>query len=374
MIKKSTLSKSDSNIIKGLCMLLIMFHNYFHLIIPRTGENEFEFDPDNFQRFIHFITIDPLNIIRFTSSYLGHYGVQLFIFISSYGLYLSYKDRGLSWLSFMKKRIGKLYPTLVIGLVLIFLLIVFEGRGFPSGHQVKIGLLKLTLLYNFIPSEALSFSGPWWFFSVIVQLYAIFPILMAVIKKFGSNSMLVTALIFIGISMAFDLYTDIPRFSIYFTFIGQLPVFSLGIYFASQEKIKISAVVLSIALVVFALGNVNQYVWYFSFVAVTLLLLAAIIMIMPLLARFKRLNSFIIFTGSISLFLFVIHGSLRNPFVAIAEKYDNPFLTFVLSFGFIAVSYLVALMIRIIEKQAQEFIHSGYNVKILLAKIRANDF
>ena len=240
MIKKTILSRRDCNVIKGLCMLLIMFHNYFHYIDPRIGENEFEFDVDNFHRFINFAGTDPLNIIRYLSSYLGHYGVQLFIFISSYGLYLSYQNRELGWFNFMKTRIAKLYPTLVVGLVFVFLLIIFQLNSFPSAPQTKEGLLKLTLLYNFIPHEALSFSGPWWFFSLIIQLYAVFPVLLLLVKKYGSNSMLVTASIFIMVSMAFDLYMSIDGFSIYYTFVGQLPLFSLGVYFAARKEIKIS--------------------------------------------------------------------------------------------------------------------------------------
>ena len=374
MIKKQGLSKGDSNIIKGLCMLLIMFHNFFHLIKPNTGENEFDFSRNYFQNFISFISSAPLEFIRHTFSYFGHYGVQLFIFISAYGLYLSYKDRDIQWFSFMKKRISKLYPTLLIGLVFVFILIVLHTYNFPSGHQVKTGLMKLTLLYNFIPNEAISLSGPWWFFSVIVQLYAVFPILLKLAKKYGPNSMLVVAFLFTGITMTLDLLVKIPGLSIYYTFLGQIPIFSLGIYFAARSEIKISVVILLVALVVFSFGNINQYVWYFSFMAVTILLLAIIILLIPLIARFKRLQSFIVFTGSISLFLFVIHGSLRSPFVAIAEKYNNPFLTIALSIAFIGLSYLFAIIIRMLEKQLQLFIDSGYNFKVLVGRVKANEY
>ena len=374
MIKKQGLSRADSNIIKGLCMLLIMFHNFFHLIKPNTGENEFDFSADYFLNFMSFIQIAPLEFIRHTSSYLGHYGVQLFIFISSYGLYMSYKDRDIEWLSFLKKRISKLYPTLLIGLAFVFLLIVLHSYSFPSGYQVKTGLMKLTLLYNFVPNEAISLSGPWWFFSVIVQLYAVFPILLKLAKKYGPNSMLLVAFLFTGITMTLDLLVKIPGLSIYYTLIGQIPIFALGIYFAARPEIKISIVILLLALVVFAFGNINQYVWYFSFMAVTILLLSIIILLIPLIARFKKLQSFIVFTGSISLFLFVIHGSLRGPFVAIAEKYNNPFLTIALSIAFIVVSYLFALVIRILEKQLQLFIDSGYDFKALIGRVEANEY
>src|SRR5690606_9387250 len=124
------------------------------------------------------------------------------------------------WWSFMKKRLNKLYPTLLIGIVLVVTIYMFTSGRFPSAHMVKHSLLKLTLLYNFIPHAALTVNGPWWFFSVIVQLYAIFPILKFIIKKYGPNALLVLAFIFILLSGAFVTFIDIQGFSIYYTFVG----------------------------------------------------------------------------------------------------------------------------------------------------------
>src|SRR5690554_6212052 len=374
MIKRPPLSRKDSNILKGLGMLLIMFHNFFHIIEPRTGENEFSFSPEFFQNFIAFIGSRPFEIIQHTFSYLGHYGVQLFIFISSYGLYISYRDRDIKWLSFMKKRILKLYPALLIGIVFVLLLYVFLSNRFPSGYLIKESLLKLTLLYGFIPGSALSVSGPWWFFSAIVQLYAFFPLLKRIANKFGPNSMLVTAFVFIGISILFNTFITIPNFTIYYTFIGHIPVFALGIYFAARPEIKIHSLVILAALIVFAAANLYQSAFYFSFLAVTILLLSVILWLIPLIERSQKLSGFLVFTGSISLFLFVIHGSLRFPFVKIAELYPNPLLSLALSIPFVALAYVAALGARIVEKQMQEFIEAGYSLKPLKTRIKKNEW
>ena len=365
-------SKNDTNIIKGLGILMIMFHNFFHLIAPETGENEFAFSADNFKRFIHLTSSYPLDFIRFTSSYFGHYGVQLFIFISSYGLYLAYRNKNVRWLNFMKRRIGKLYPTLVLGIGLFMLHVFFQSHQLPDLADLKSILLKFTLLYGFIPNEAETLSGPWWFFSVIVQLYALFPLLLWVLRKTGPNALLVIALSFIAISMILDLFIKIPGTSVYYTFIGQMPIFSLGLYFAAQPQIKISKSILILSIVVFAFGNVNQYVWYFSFVAITLILLAGVILLIPIIRKFKYLSPFLEFTGSISLFLFVVNGLLRWHLIAMAEKYGNTFLTLSLSFAFIAIVYFVALIIRFLERQIQEFIATGYKIQPLLQKMKTN--
>ena len=370
----SPFSKNDTNIIKGLGMLMIMFHNFFHIIYPGTGENEFAFSVDNFKRFIQFTSSYPLDFIRFTSSYFGHYGVQLFIFISSYGLYLAYKNKNVRWLNFMKRRVGKLYPTLVLGIVLFMLAYVFRFHQFPDLAELKSSLLKFTLLYGFIPNEALSISGPWWFFSVIVQLYALFPLLLWILRKAGPNALLVIAFLFIGISMILDLFVKIPGTSVYFTFIGQMPVFALGLYFATQPQIKISKSILFLSIVVFAFGNVNQYAWYFSFITITLIMLTGAMLLIPIIRKFKSLNSFLEFTGSISLFLFVVNGPLRWPLINIAEKYGNPFITLGLSLVFLALVYIAALIVRFLEKQIQEFIATGCKIRPLLQKIKTNTY
>ena len=373
LILRGPFSKSDTNIIKGLGILMIMFHNFFHLIDPGIGENEFAFSADNFKRFVDFTSSDPLNFIRFTFSYFGHYGVQLFIFMSSYGLYLGYRNKNVKWLNFMRKRVGKLYPTLFLGIMLVMLIWIF-GLQLPRLAVLKSILIKFTLLHGFIPNEALSISGPWWFFSVIVQLYALFPLLLLVLRKTGPNALLVIAFLFIGISMTLDLFASTAGLSVYFTFIGQLPVFSLGLYFAAKPQIKISASILILAIVVFSFGNVNQYAWYLSFVAITIILLAGAILIIPIVRKFKFINSFLEFTGSISLFLFVLNGTLRWPFLKIAAKYDNAFLTLGLSLVFLAFVYFAALIFRFFEKQIQEFIATGFKMRPLLEKIKTNSY
>ena len=116
----------------------------------------------------------------------------------------------------------------------------------------------------------------------------------------------------------------------------------------------------------------NQYVWYFSFVAITLILLAGVILLIPIIRKFKYLSPFLEFTGSISLFLFVVNGLLRWHLIVMAEKYGNTFLTLSLSFAFIAIVYFVALIIRFLERQIQEFIATGYKIQPLLQKMKTN--
>ena len=359
MVERLHFSKSETNLIKGAGILMIMFHNYFHIIPPITGENEFSFSSRDFDNFISLLVANPFSFIRYIFSYSGHYGVQLFIFFSSYGLYLSYREREIHFLKFLKKRMLKIYPALVIVVLLLLIFITSYEAGFPEPEKLKSILLKFTLLFNFIPGEALSVSGPLWFFSLIVQLYFVFPFLLFITKKYGENGMLFMALGFVIISLLFNPFFVRHDLSLYFTFIGQLPVFCLGIYFAARPVIKISNGIIIVALFLFVTGNVNEYLWHFSFAAFTILMLAAFIFLIPLLERFKKLNTFLVFTGGFSLFLFAVHGMVRYPFEAIAEKYNDSFITTFLCLIYVGATYLFAGIVRWIESKFQTLRASG---------------
>ena len=178
----SPLTRHQTNLLKGIGMLMIMIHNFYHLLSPSPGENEFDFSIANFENYISLSKLNPLDFIRYGFSYFGHYGVQIFIFISSYGLYLSYKAKEIQLLPFLKKRLIKLYPTLVIAVILL-LITSTAYSGLPDAEKLQSILLKLTLLFTFIPGEALTVSGPWWFFSLIFQLYLVFPLLLMLTKR-----------------------------------------------------------------------------------------------------------------------------------------------------------------------------------------------
>ncbi|MEO7317250.1 MAG: acyltransferase [Ginsengibacter sp.] len=346
------LSKNESNLIKGVAILMIIFHNYFHIIPPSPGENQFAFDSLNFDRFKQLLIADPLSIIRYSFSYFGHYGVQLFIFISGYGLYISSKNKEISYFSFLGQRIKKLYPTLLI--IVFFLMIaipIWEQKINLS--TIKSLLLKLTLLFNFIPGEAMSVTGPFWFFSLIVQLYIIFPLLAYSTKKFGSVSVLLIGAVSLVITIFFNNYFDSPDVSFYFLFIGQLPVFCLGIFFASKRVIHLSTNAIIVAIIIFSLGNINEIFWYFSFPAFTIFMLAFFPGIFSALGKRKNLYSFLLYSGSISLYLFAVHGIARFPFEFISEKYDNALITSTLSLVYLAGTFFLAWLTGLFDKKVQ---------------------
>ena len=182
-----SLSINDSNYLKGFGILLIAFHNFFHHISPTTGENEFDFVLTRIQNLGNGIVDNPLNIIDLLFSYFGHYGVQIFILISGYGLMRAYGSKTINWRSFMTKRLNKLYPTYIFALIILVVFIFFwANRIYPWVEYLE----KITFATNFIPGKIFSLNGPWWFYGMIVELYMIFPLLVITlyVTSYGSSS------------------------------------------------------------------------------------------------------------------------------------------------------------------------------------------
>ena len=105
----TSLDKHESNIFKGIAILLIVTHNFFHLIkkgLP--GENEFDFDPERFKSFLVLIVQEYPDIIRIVLHYLGHYGVQVFIFLSAYGLTRKYLSADPIYKYYLLERFNKI--------------------------------------------------------------------------------------------------------------------------------------------------------------------------------------------------------------------------------------------------------------------------
>lgn len=346
------LSKDESNLIKGIAILMIIFHNYFHIIPPSPGENQFVFSTLNFARFRQLLIADPFSVLRYSFSYFGHYGVQLFIFISGYGLYISNKNREISFVNFLVGRIKKVYPTLLLIVVFLLIVIPIWERGF-NAETVKSLLLKLTLVFNFIPGEATAVTGPFWFFSLIIQLYIIFPPLMQLTRKFGPYSMIIVGVISLLITSAFNNYFYLKDVSLYSLFIGQLPVFCLGIYFATKPVFNLRTSVIIVSMIIFSLGNVNEVFWYFSFPAFVIFMLAFFLEIFSLVKKKNIIYSFLLYSGSISLYLFAVHGIARFPFEFVSEKYDNALITSSLSLMYLAGTYFLAWLTALFDKKIQ---------------------
>ena len=351
------LDKVDSSLYKGIAILMIVTHNFMHLF-PAPKENEFGFYPDRFFDLLHLVYNEPENIVRVLLSFFGHFGVQIFIFLSAYGLTKKYSTHKLTYWPFIWQRIVKIYPAFILS-ILAWLVITgwfIEWHGFLGPAKILYwdieGLfLKLFLLSNFIPGKSLSPVGPWWFIPFIFQFYFVFPHLLYLYSKWGGFILLVISAF--GVIFSIAVQGKLGGLNIYFTILGHLPEFCLGIYLAKNDgdaRIQIPKLIVFSAFLTYFLGNVYEIFWYVNHISFLILLLAIYGYLVPTIKRSPTIRRGVLFFSAISMPLFLVNGFLREPFVSWAISYNYWLSTLALCLVSLVISVFVALILSNIGK------------------------
>lgn len=337
------ITKSTTLLLKGIGILLIISHNYFHWIPLLTGENEFSFNSMYINSFINESIEKPLNFIQYIVSYFGHYGVQLFVFISGYGLTIFYRNNNQNWVKFIKERVLKIYPTFTISIILLVIYNVGIGEKEFSLFFLKDILLRYFLIANWIPGKIFLLTGPFWFYSMIFQLYFCLPLLIKFNARYKNGLYLIIFLIYIFIVFFNEYFINIGL-NLNYNFIGNLPVFILGIISTEKNILFNNSFILKIFIVIaFLLGQFFQFFWFFSQAIF-------VIFAVPLIVKFSQLNKFVIlkdslvYLGSISMFLFAVHGFLRKPWVGIAIKFNSEYSNYIFFLIYFFITFIMAVI------------------------------
>lgn len=337
-------TKDDTARLKGLGILLICLHNYFHWLWPSPGENEFSFSSDHIFKLFDQISAQPGEFFNLLLSFFGHFGVQMFIFISGYGLAASMMKRDQGWGVFVVNRLKKLYPLLLTGLFFFILFgrMVME-RTAPSSYDWREMGYKMLLIHTLLPDSGLSLCGPWWFFGLIFQFYLLFPLLYWLLKRYDWKAFLIICLVTYG--MIFSFREAMPAFSgniLMQNSPAHLPEFCFGIWLCLNKDRILSWIWLPLAVALFCLGNFFQWFYPFTFLSVA-------VMTAFLFHAVKRkccwglVSRFLVWLGGLSMTLFATHGFLRVPFLTIAEKWNGAWGHFFTGLLFFVAACLMAL-------------------------------
>jgi len=136
----------------------------------------------------------------------------------------------------MLKRINKLYPTFIIAALILIGLNFYKYNTFLGYVNYRDFFIKFSFLSNFIPGKALTINGPWWFYSMIVQLYAVFPLIVWLYKKFKEIALFAIVVISYTVLILYNDYFVSIDATLYYQFIGHLPEFILGVFFCHPKR------------------------------------------------------------------------------------------------------------------------------------------
>lgn len=350
------LSRADTDLFKGVGILLIVLHNYFHWVDPSPGENEFNFSRQRTERLLDGLVAEPLESVNLLFDYFGHYGVQIFVFLSAYGLARACGSaQPVSWLPFMLRRAGRLYPAFAMAILLHFLFVVTPWNAHLWWY-LKVYALKLSMLSAFVPDQPFSMVGPWWFFSFIVQFYAVFPALSSLERRFGSRALGAVGLASLAGTAVFNPYLIDRGLNLYVTVIGHLPVLCLGIHFARASEFRISRALALTAAMLFAAGLFYRAAWLLAPLCVTIVFMYALPRLADRVDPMAPGARFVAYCGAVSLPLFAVHGMMRAPFTQAANGQGQWWVTLLVGAAFLVASLAVAQGMAWVETAGRELL------------------
>ena len=216
----------QTNIAKGVALLMLLWHHLFY--------NSAAY----YQRFTTMRLYKGIPIESTISDYCK-VCVSVFLLLSGYGLYMSWQ----SWQKKMVQKNGKFTVwhqvlfvknhllKLMFGYWFVYILFVpwsaLIGTPFWEFYKGNFwyGLIDFLGLANLFKTP--SMNGTWWFMSVIILLYLLFPLMMFIMKR--SPETLVALAVFITFSQVFKFLPKTPFFSRYYVWL--IP-FTMGMYLA----------------------------------------------------------------------------------------------------------------------------------------------
>ncbi len=354
------LTKSDTLVLKGIAILSILMHNLLHWTEPlNSKENEFWFIKTNVYSFFQAFSDSPWDFFNIIMSYLGHYGVQMFIFISGFGLALSISNKPKTYGTFILDRLKKIYPLVIIAFVFYFFSTIIMNYRLVTLQEMRSFGYKFLFIHTFIPKEGLSVCGPWWFFGLIMQLYLLFPLIYKLIIRYNIKAFLIICLISYSL-IYLEQFSDIfPNdFFILQNFPGHLPEFCLGILFVNNKGKKIHPILFFVALAIFCLGNFYKGFFPLTFLCISYVIICAYTKITEWSKGKIFGKGFFEFFGSLSMVLFATHGEFRWQFAAMALEQNNAGYTTLMLILFLITAVLIALSANVVYKKILALLQS----------------
>lgn len=355
------LSLTDSLLLKCISILVIALHNYIHWT-NNIGENEMGLDKARIFSLLTHIKTTPTGTFNYLISYFGWYFITPFIFISGYGLTIKLQKQNTQIFNVIILALFKTILLLMIGVLYIYL------TGYTSlADSVEIFIRKLSTIDNLFEHSIFLEVGPWWYFSLAIQLYIMYPIALILVKKYGTITTLLLSYL-----MIYLFYYYLKSILIFGTAIGHLPELILGIALATnQPRItkKIIVIVIPIAMIIFILSNKHSTIFPLTY-------LTFLILFLTLFLRYKnKLNFRILFLiGTISPYIFLLNGPLRKYTMTLKPYLQENFSTMnyeilitITSILHVLATIFISIIVLLISKKPIEFLNNQF--KQLLSKI-----
>src|SRR6266853_6935074 len=176
------------DISKGLAILFVIYFHFF-----RTVFEHYQLPPADGSGTL----AGPMSILRsgwWQISGLGFHAVGAFIILSGWTVMQSTMARAetgrVAWGAWYGGRFVRLYPMYWVA-HLVYLLSPFVARLEPVDGRIILSLLGLRFID--ITMNFMYLNAAWWYFSMLIQFYLIFPLLFWAARRVGPFTFLLIA-------------------------------------------------------------------------------------------------------------------------------------------------------------------------------------
>lgn len=254
-----TLTREQSLLLRGTCIISICLHNLLHLK-SKVYECEFVFNNARVENLFSHTPTNAWDVFDYIFSFWGWYGVCIFMFLSGYGLVMKYEVKGqsLSPLIYILRNYLKLFLLMVIPLTTMY-----------AGHIFSIEALEhLTFTINLIDPGNIT-PGVYWYFGLTFQFYLLYLIFY---YKRGEYWLYAASMLSIVLVFYFEVREPLSLYYSRHNSIGWLMVFLFGVWYArgGHENRIINVIfshrIASIGLfgALWLYSSINSYIWVIS--------------------------------------------------------------------------------------------------------------
>ena len=350
------LTRAECAALRGLAIIGIFLHNYCHWLGPVVKENEYTFSQHNVD-WLTAVMASPDGLLpAHLVSFFGHYGVPVFLFLSAYGLELKYgRSLYAPAFRFVAYRWKKLFSMMIVGFVSFTIVdAMTPGRWHYTLTQV---VAQLAMVNNLLPDPDHNiWPGPFWFFGLMLQLYAVYRLLLYKRHWAWTAGAMVVCL---GVQLAFAPESEALNWYRY-NFMGGMLPFGLGLLYARYGNRIILTNLNTLSLLVSVVFCGFMVMWmsasYLLWSVVPLVVCILCVYVVKLLSQAARrpvgawLMERLVWMGEISAALFVIHPTLRKVFIPISRHGDIYTGLLLYAIAAIGAAWLIRLVMTKIPK------------------------
>lgn len=345
------LTREQCAAFKGLAILMVMCHNFSHLIkkkVALPNENEFGYSIINGRRLIKWLIAGDVDytLPLWFSAITG--GVFMFVFLSGFGMTRKYECSGkpipgpgrFIWQHYIKMFKLMIIPFLLTLAVFHFTdSAIFMRTKVLSWQWIMYFVGQLTFTINLMPKPHISITpGPYWYMGMIMEVWIIYRLFLY--HRSGRNTWRTAwpVLVFMALGIVVSAVLFNPSYARHNFFIATLN-FGCGVLAARHDWSNINFKrwqLWCIALLFLVLYYVSYFsftLWLFSTMFTTIAAIA-FIKLMPrwLLATFK-------WVGGVSAALYVMHPMFRYVFLRKVPVWGD----YTCLFLYLAVAFALAL-------------------------------